>query len=51
MRAGEIIFTGMDRVVFDRPAAVAVAEAADRLGAKRVFILAGRTLNRAPVSW
>ena len=46
MRAGEIIFTGMDRVVFGRAAAEAVAEAADRLGANHVFILAGRTLNR-----
>jgi len=46
MRAGEIVFTGMERVVFGRPAAKAVADAADRLGAKRVFILAGKTLNR-----
>ena len=46
MRAGEIVFTGMDRVVFGRPAAEAVVEAADRLGAKRVFILASATLNR-----
>jgi maleylacetate reductase len=46
MRAGEIVFTGMDRVVFGRPAADCVAEAAERLGAERVFILAGRTLNR-----
>jgi maleylacetate reductase len=46
MRAGEIVFTGMDRVVFGRPAAKAVSEAAQRLGAKRVFILAGKTLNR-----
>ncbi len=46
MRAGEIVFTGMDRVVFGRPAAEAVVEAADRLAAKRVFILAGATLNR-----
>ncbi|MEA2851341.1 MAG: maleylacetate reductase, partial [Rhodospirillaceae bacterium] len=46
MRAGEIVFTGMERVVFGHPAAKAVAEAADRLGARRVFILAGRTLNR-----
>ena len=46
MRAGEIVFTGMDRVVFGRPAAEAVAEAADRLGARRVFILASATLNR-----
>jgi maleylacetate reductase len=46
MRAGEIVFTGMDRVVFGRPAAEAVAEAAERLGARHVFILAGKTLNR-----
>ena len=46
MRAGEIVFTGMERVVFGQPAAASVAEAADRLGARRVFILAGSTLNR-----
>jgi maleylacetate reductase len=46
MRAGEIVFTGMDRVVFGRPAAEAIVEAAERLGAKRVFILASATLNR-----
>jgi maleylacetate reductase len=46
MRAGEIVFTGMDRVVFGRPAADAVVSAADRLGARRVFILASATLNR-----
>jgi len=46
MRAGEIVFTAMDRVVFGHPAAEAVAQAAERLGAKRVFILAGKTLNR-----
>jgi maleylacetate reductase len=46
MRAGEIVFTGMERVVFGRSAAEAVVQAAERLGAKRVFLLAGRTLNR-----
>jgi len=46
MQTGEIVFTGMERVVLGRPAAEAVTEAAERLGAKRVFILAGRTLNR-----
>src|SRR5260370_16259149 len=45
MRAGEIVFTGMERVVFGRPAADSVAEAADRLGASWVFILAVITLN------
>ena len=46
MRSGEIVFTGMERVVFGRPAAEAVAETAERMGARRVFVLAGRTLNR-----
>ena len=46
MRTGEIVFTAMERVVFGRPAAEAVVEAAERLGARRVFILAGSTLNR-----
>ncbi len=46
MRSGEIVFTGMDRVVFGRPAAEAVAATAERLGARRVFLLASRTLNR-----
>src|ERR1700675_3059994 len=46
MRAGEIVFTGMERVVFGRPAADSVAEAADRLGAKRVFILTGERPHR-----
>jgi hypothetical protein len=36
MRAGEIVFKGMKRVVFGRPAAEAVAEAAERPGAKRL---------------
>lgn len=36
----------MDRVAFGRPAAEAVVQAAERLGAKRVFILASATLNR-----
>jgi maleylacetate reductase len=46
MRTGEIVFTAMERVVMGRPAAEAVVEAADRLGARHVFILAGATLNR-----
>ncbi|UYN97450.1 MAG: iron-containing alcohol dehydrogenase [Enhydrobacter sp.] len=46
MRTGEIVFTGMERVVIGRPAAEAVVEAAERLGARRVFLLAGGTLNR-----
>lgn len=46
MQAGEIVFTGMERVVLGRPAAEAVAELAERLDARHVFILAGGTLNR-----
>ena len=46
LRGGEVVFTGMDRVVFGRPAAASVAATAERLGARRVFLLAGRTLNR-----
>lgn len=46
IQSGEIVFTGMERVVLGRPAAEAVAELATRLGAQRVFLLAGGTLNR-----
>jgi maleylacetate reductase len=47
MQQGSIVFTAMERVIFGRPAAAAVAAEADRLGARRVFILSGGTLNRA----
>ena len=46
VRSGEIVFTGMDRVVFGRPAAEAVVQMAERLGARRVFLLTSGTLNR-----
>jgi maleylacetate reductase len=46
VRSGEIVFTGMDRVVFGRPAAEAVLQMAERLGARRVFLLTSGTLNR-----
>lgn len=45
MQSGQMVFTAMNRVVFGRPAADAIVEEADRLGAKRVFLLTGRTLN------
>ena len=35
----------MNRVIFGRPAAKAIVTEADRLRAKRVFILTGRTFN------
>jgi maleylacetate reductase len=46
MQQGQIAFTMMDRVLFGKPAAQAIAEEAERLGAKRVFLLVGGTLNR-----
>lgn len=45
MQSGTIVFTRMNRVIFGRPAADAIVAEADRLGAKRVFVLASRTLN------
>lgn len=45
MQSGEIVLTGMERVVFGRDAADAIVAAADRRKAKRVFLLASRTLN------
>lgn len=46
MQQGQIIFTGIERVIFGRPAAETVAAQITRLGAKRVFLLVSRTLNR-----
>ena len=45
MQSGTMVFTGMNRVIFGKPAATAIGEEADRLGARRVFLLTGRTLN------
>jgi maleylacetate reductase len=45
MQSGTMVFTAMNRVVFGHPAAPAIAGEAERLGAKRVFVLSGRTLN------
>lgn len=46
MQSGQIVFTGMDRVIFGQAAAGAVAGEAERLGAERVFLLVSGTLNR-----
>ncbi len=46
MQSGTMVFTAMNRVIFGKPAAELIAAEADRLGAKRVFVLAGGTLNR-----
>ncbi len=44
-KQGRVVFGRMDEVVFGRPAAQAVLEQVDRLGAGRVFLLASNTLN------
>jgi len=44
--AGAHEFLAQDRVIWGKPAAQAVIEEADRRGAKRVFVVTGRTLNR-----
>ena len=46
MPRGEIIFTGMDRVIFGQEAASAIVAEAARVDAKRVFLLVSATLNR-----
>ena len=46
MPRGEIIFTGMDRVIFGQEAASAIVAEAARLDAERVFLLVSGTLNR-----
>ena len=46
MQSGTMVFTQMNRVIFGKPAADSIAAEADRLGARRVFVLAGGTLNR-----
>jgi maleylacetate reductase len=43
---GRVVFGAMDEVVFGRPAAVAVVEQMDRLGARRAFLMVSGTLNR-----
>ncbi len=45
-KAGQVVFSRMQRVVWGRPAAEVVAEEAGRLGAERVFLIVSRTLNR-----
>jgi len=47
MQSGTMVFSQMKRVIFGQPAAATIVAEADRLGAKRVFLLTGRTLNRS----
>jgi maleylacetate reductase len=46
LSCGRVVFGKMDEVVFGKPAAQAVAEQAQRLGATRVFLMVSRSLNR-----
>ena len=46
MQSGTMVFTQMNRVIFGQPAAATIVAEAERLAAKRVFLLTGRTLNR-----
>ncbi|MDQ2804955.1 MAG: iron-containing alcohol dehydrogenase, partial [Pseudomonadota bacterium] len=43
---GRVVFSQMDEVLFGGPAAEAVAEAAERFDAFRVFLMVSGTLNR-----
>jgi alcohol dehydrogenase class IV len=47
MREGSYRYLEQERVIYGRPAALAVAQEADRLAAKHIFVATGRTLNRA----
>lgn len=45
-QSGVYEFLAQDRVIFGKPAAEAVVETADRLGAQRVFVVSSQTLSR-----
>lgn len=45
-RVGEYRFIAQERVIFGRPAAEAIKDEAERRGAKRVFLVASKTLSR-----
>ena len=44
-KSGQMIFTAVEKVIFGEPAGQAIAAEASRLGAGRVFLLVGATLN------
>ena len=46
LQAGRVVFGEMDEVVFGKPAAEAVADQVQRLGATRVFLMVSNSLNR-----
>ena len=46
MRSGKVVFGEMDEVVFGVPAAQAIPQQLDRLGARRAILMVSGTLNR-----
>ncbi|HKV00275.1 MAG TPA: iron-containing alcohol dehydrogenase [Vineibacter sp.] len=46
LRPGRVVFGQMDEVLFNRPAAEAIADITRRFEAKRVFLMVSGTLNR-----
>ena len=46
MRAGTLAFPAIERIVYGRPAALALSDEVARLGAERVFLLVSGTMNR-----
>src|SRR5436305_238943 len=46
VRSGKVVFGEMDEVVFGVPAAEAIPQQMDRLGAKRALLMVSGTLNR-----
>ncbi len=46
MHSGMFVFTAVERIVFGRPAAGALRTEAERLDAKRVFLIVSGTMNR-----
>lgn len=47
MLQGKYTFIQQEQVIWGRPAADAIADVADELGAKRLFLVTSRTLNRS----
>ena len=46
MQSGMFVFTAVERIVFGKPAAQALAAEVDRLKARRVFLIVSGTMNR-----
>ncbi len=46
MLAGQYDFIAQERVIYGKPAAQAIAESAEELGARRLFFVVSKTLNR-----